>query len=190
MGNRVSAWFVPLPLDEADPRKQLERLTQTTAELKESKQAVGAETLTQVADWTPSTLLSLGARNMTRLLPFNLVVTNVPGPQIPLYMMGARMIDSFPNIPLTDNLALGIALFSYDGRICWGFNADFDLVPDLELFVSFVEESFREIQRAAGIEPPRPETERRGGERRAAEARGGAAEESSGRPGNGTGANA
>ena len=166
LGNRVSAWFVPLPLDEPDPCKQLERISQKTAELKESKQAVGADALTKVADWTPSTLLSLGARNMTRLLPFNLVVTNVPGPQIPLYMMGAKMIDSFPNVPLTDNLGLGIALFSYDGRICWGFNADYDLVPDLDAFVGFIEESFREIQRAAGITPKEPTRERReaGGE--------------------------
>jgi WS/DGAT/MGAT family acyltransferase len=169
LGNRVSAWFVPLPLDEEDPRKQLERITQTTAELKEAKQAVGASALTQVADWTPSTLLSLGARNMTRLLPFNLVVTNVPGPQIPLYMMGAKMVDSFPNVPLADNLGLGIALFSYDGRIYWGFNADYDLVPDLDLFVGFVEESFREIQRAAGIEPKRPSARPPGVERSPAE---------------------
>jgi WS/DGAT/MGAT family acyltransferase len=160
LGNRVSAWFVALPLDEPDPCKQLERITQRTAELKESKQAVGAEALTQVADWTPSTLLSLGARNVARLLPFNLVVTNVPGPQIPLYMMGARMVDSFPNVPLTDNLGLGIALFSYDGRICWGFNADYDLMPDLAAFVGFIEDAFRDLQQAAGIEPKQPVTER------------------------------
>ena len=87
--------------------------------------------LTQVADWTPSTLLALGARNATRLLPFNMVVTNVPGPQVPMYLLGARMLEAYPHVPLADRLGLGIALLSYDGRLDWGFNADYDLVPDL-----------------------------------------------------------
>ena len=87
--------------------------------------------LTQAADWTPSTLLALGARNATRLLPFNMVVTNVPGPQVPMYLLGARMLEAYPHVPLADRLGLGIALLSYDGRIGWGFNADYDVVPDL-----------------------------------------------------------
>jgi WS/DGAT/MGAT family acyltransferase len=153
-GNRVSAWMVDLPIGEPDPRKQIERIARRTAELKESKHAVGAEVLTQVAEWTPSALLSLGARNVTRLLPFNMVVTNVPGPQIPMYMLGARMLEVYPHVPLTDNLGLGIALLSYDGKLYWGFNADYDLVPDLSGFVDTVRESFEEIRRLVhGITP-------------------------------------
>jgi WS/DGAT/MGAT family acyltransferase len=149
LGNRVSAWVVPLPLDEDDPREQLTAIAGRTAELKESKSAVGAEVLTQVAEWTPSQLLALGARNATRLLPFNLVVTNVPGPQLPMYMAGAPMLEVYPHVPLTDNLGLGIALLSYNGRIHWGFSADWDVVPDLDVFVQDTKDSLAELLRAA-----------------------------------------
>jgi WS/DGAT/MGAT family acyltransferase len=149
LGNRVSAWLIPLPVDEADPREQLRRIGEKTQELKESKQAVGAEVLTQAAEWTPSTLLALGARNATRLLPFNMVVTNVPGPQVPMYLHGARLLETYPHVPLVDQLGLGIALLSYDGKIGWGFNADYDLVPDLDQFVEDVRSSFAALQREA-----------------------------------------
>ena len=144
MGNRVSAWMVPMPLAERDPLRRLDKISETTARLKESKQALGAEMLTQVAEWTPSTLLSLGARMATRALPFNLVVTNVPGPQVPLYLLGAKMLDNYGFIPLTDYLCLGVVLFSYAGKLCWGFTAEWDLLPDLHDFVSDIEASFRE----------------------------------------------
>jgi WS/DGAT/MGAT family acyltransferase len=150
-GNRVSAWIVPLPVGESDPLEQLKAISRRTAELKNSKQAVGAEVLTQVAEWTPATLLSLGARNATRLLPFNLVVTNVPGPQLPLYLLGARMEQIYPYVPLADNLGLGIALFSYDGTLAWGFNADYGLVPDLDQFVQAIRDSFQALREAAGV---------------------------------------
>ena len=97
-------------------------------------------------------MLALGARNISRVLPCNIVVTNVPGPQIPLYMLGARMLETYPLVPLVDNLGLGIALMSYDGKLCWGFNADYDLVPDLEIFQGFVREAFDALREAAGAE--------------------------------------
>lgn len=149
LGNRVSAWILDLPLDEADPEKQLERISKRTAELKESKQAVGADILTQVAEWTPATLLSLGARNATRLLPFNTVVTNVPGPQFPMYMLGARLIEVYPHVPLVDNLGLGIALLSYDGELHWGVNADYGRVPDLDAFIDDLESAYQELRNLA-----------------------------------------
>ena len=149
LGNRVSAWVLPLPLDEEDPRDRLRRISERTSELKDSRSAVGAEILTQVAEWTPSNLLALGARNVTRLLPFNLVVTNVPGPQFPMYMAGAKMLEVFPHVPLAGNLGLGIALLSYDGRIHWGFNADYDVVPDLEDFVADTRDALAELLRSA-----------------------------------------
>jgi diacylglycerol O-acyltransferase / wax synthase len=148
LGNRVSAWVVPLPLDQDDPREQLAVIAGHTAELKDSKSAVGAEMLTQVAEWTPSQLLALGARNATRLLPFNMVVTNVPGPQIPMFMAGARMTEVFPHVPLADNLGLGVALLSYNGKIHWGFNADWDGLPDLDLFVQDTKDALAELLRA------------------------------------------
>jgi WS/DGAT/MGAT family acyltransferase len=158
LGNRVSAWVIELPIGEPDPRVQLERISRRTAELKDSKQAVGAELLTQAAEWTPSTLLALGARNATRLLPFNMVVTNVPGPQLPMYLLGARMLEVYPHVPLVDHLGLGVALLSYNGTLGWGFNADYDLVPDLDGFVDATRAAFAELRGiAAGlVAAPRP----------------------------------
>jgi WS/DGAT/MGAT family acyltransferase len=154
LGNRVSAWVVELPVGEPDPGRRLERIRRRTAELKSSKQAVAAEMLTQAAEWTPSTLLALGARNVTRLLPFNMVVTNVPGPQLPMYMLGAEMESVYPHVPLIDQLGLGVALLSYNGRLHWGFNADYDLVPDLDAFVGATLAAFEELRAVAGEAAP------------------------------------
>jgi WS/DGAT/MGAT family acyltransferase len=145
LGNRIAAWMVPLPLGDADPVCRLAKIRKTTEHLKDSKQALSAAVLTQVGEWTPTTLLSLGGRLATRVLPFNLVVTNVPGPQVPLYMLGAKMVDTFGFLPLIDSLGLGVVLFSYAGKLCWGFTGDWDLLPDLRDFVDDVEASFREL---------------------------------------------
>jgi diacylglycerol O-acyltransferase len=165
LGNRVSAWIVPLPLAEPDPALRLSILAACTEELKQNRQAVAARVLTQAADWTPATLLALGARQATRQLPFHMVVTNVPGPQLPLYLLGSRMIEIYPVVPLLDGLGLGIALFSYDGKLCWGFNADYDLVPDLEPFVQLVREAADELlavaRRAQPLPKPGPKRRRR-----------------------------
>jgi WS/DGAT/MGAT family acyltransferase len=149
LGNQVAAWFVDLPLAERDPRRVMARIQETTARLKSSKDAMGAAVLTKVVSWSPSTLLTLGARLMPRAYPFNLVVTNVPGPQQPLYLLGARMLVNYGLVPLTDYLGLGIVIFSYDGSLSWGFNADWDLIPDLHDLVVATQESFRDLQRAA-----------------------------------------
>jgi len=149
LGNKVSAWMVDLPLAERDPRRALSRIREQTERLKSSKDALGAEVLTRVVSWTPSTLLSIGARMMTRAFPFNLVVTNVPGPQQPLYLLGSRMLANYGLVPLTDYLGLGIVIFSYDGQLSWGLNADWDLMPDLHDLVLYVGEAFRELQGAA-----------------------------------------
>lgn len=153
LGNRVSAWFLELPIGEPDPRQQLKQIRARSIELKESKQAVAASLLTDMAEWSSSTLLALGARNVTRMLPFNLVVTNVPGPQFPIYMLGAKMLETYPLVPLVDNLGLGIALMSYEGKLFWGFNADYDLLPDLPAIVRATRESFQELLRLAGGAP-------------------------------------
>ena len=157
LGNRVSAWMVPLPLSERDPRSALAKISEFTGELKESKSALGAEVLSQVGEWTPSTLLSLGSRMMLRALPFNLVVTNVPGPQLPLYMLGAQMLDNFGLIPLIDYLSLGIVLFSYNRQLCWGFTCDWDLLPELHDFVTDIAAAFDELRNAAGTLMPADE---------------------------------
>jgi diacylglycerol O-acyltransferase / wax synthase len=150
LGNRVSSWILRLPIGEPDPLRRIEMLNAETRQLKESRQALGVEMMMAVAEWTPSVLLSLGARAANG--PINMIVTNVPGPQLPLYLLGAELLESYPQVPLLENTGLGVALFSYNGRLCWGFNADYDLVPDLFVFVRQIQKAFDELARAAGVD--------------------------------------
>ena len=146
LGNRVTAWLVPLPLAERDPQKRLAHIRKTTERLKQSHEALGADSLFQVVEWLGSTPIALGARLFERNQPpFNLVVTNVPGPRRPLYLLGAQMLEAHPWVPLFGQLSVGIALFSYLRTLSWGFAADWDLVPDLHELVGAVEESFSEM---------------------------------------------
>jgi WS/DGAT/MGAT family acyltransferase len=150
LGNRVSAWMVDLPLADPDPMSRLETIRRQTEHLKETKQALGAETLTQVTEWTGSALLSIGARLMTFGTPFNTVITNVPGPRTPLYLLESRLLEIHPHVPIMGTLGLGIALFSHEGTLSWGYTGDWDLVPDLHALVVATEKSFAELRRAAG----------------------------------------
>jgi len=149
--NRASGWIMSLPIQERDPRRRLSKVRTTTKRLKESNQASGVEVLTQLAESVGSAAVSLGTRFASRLAPYNLIVTNIPGPQVPLFMLGARLRAGYPTVPLFENQGLGVATFSYAGQLCWGFNADWDLVPDLNEFVHAIEDSFRELAEAAGI---------------------------------------
>src|SRR5438309_988020 len=149
--NRASGWIMSLPIQERDPRRRLSKVRTTTKRLKESNQASGVEVLTQLAESVGSAAVSLGTRFASRLAPYNLTVTNTPGPQVPLYMLGARLRAGCPTVPLVRSQGLGVATFSYAGQLCWGFNADWDLVPDLNEFVHAIEDSFRELAEAAGI---------------------------------------
>jgi hypothetical protein len=125
------------------------------AERKGSHQARGTELIEEISEWTTPRLLGGMVRLMAQSRPYNLVVTNVPGPQIPLYLLGARMLEMYPLVPLFSDQGLGIALFSYAGSIFWGFNADRDLIPDLHDFVRAIEESFAELREAAAIHDTR-----------------------------------
>jgi diacylglycerol O-acyltransferase len=148
LGNRVSAWTVDLPIAERDPLARVAIVRQKTMELKESHAALGAETLGQVTEWTGAGLLSLAARLVNLGTPFNTVITNVPGPQNPLYLLESRLLEIHPHVPLMGTLGLGIALFSYDGTLSWGFSADWDLVPDLHQLVNATEDAFAELRAA------------------------------------------
>jgi diacylglycerol O-acyltransferase len=153
LGNRVAGWMVDLPIAERNPRKRLARIHETTAQLKESKQADGSEILTEMLEWTGPVLLGLAMRLAAQGGAFNMVVTNVPGPPHPLYLLGARMLEAYPLVPLSVNQGLGIALFSYAGKLHWGFNADWEVVPDLHDFVADVNASFAELSEAARTAP-------------------------------------
>jgi len=152
MGNRVSNMIAELPITESDPGTRLSRICQVMADLKESQQVRGTELFEQLSEWTTPALLTMVGRLMRTAHPYNIVVTNVPGPQFPLYLLGARMQQTFPLVPLFSDQGVGIALFSYNGRIGWGFNADRDLMPDLHDFVEAVRLSFDELKRAAGLD--------------------------------------
>jgi diacylglycerol O-acyltransferase len=149
-GNRVSSWFVDLPVAEADPLSHVHAIHAETQRLKESRQAIGMEMLMAAAEFAPSGILALGAGLASG--PVNIIVTNVPGPQFPLYMLGGQMLAMIPQVPLLENIGLGIALMSYDGNVFWGFTADYELVPDLRHFVDLIERSFAELASAAGVE--------------------------------------
>jgi WS/DGAT/MGAT family acyltransferase len=136
LGNHISAWTVPLPLDEDDPRRQLDRIRETTRQLKDSRQALAVETMMSVMDALPTQLLSLASRQAQGTV--NSIVTNVPGPQFPLYLLGAKLLAMYPQVPLMLGVGIGIALMSYDGKLCWGFNADAVKVPDLGDFVAAI----------------------------------------------------
>jgi len=156
LGNRVGAWIVDLPVATREPRHRLERLQSLTTALKSSQRATALEALAEVGNWVGSTAPSLAVHLALRARPFNLVVTNVPGPQLPLYLMGARMLGAYPQVPLFTNQGLGVAILSYAGKLHWGFNADWELVPDLRDFVYAIEEAFDELHKAATQERPRP----------------------------------
>lgn len=149
LGNRVTQIAAPLPVHIADPVARLHAVTETTKDLKESKQALGGEVLTAISEWTVPNLLVQAVRLAARTRPYNLIVTNVPGPQIPLYLLSAEMKTAYPVVPLFENLGVVVGLFSYNGGLFWGLNADWEHFPDLHDFVLDIEQSFRELQTAA-----------------------------------------
>jgi diacylglycerol O-acyltransferase len=145
LGNRISTIMVRLPLAEPDPRKRLEQLRDETRRLKESDNARAASLLIEATGWAPPTINRLLSRGMARPLIFNLVVSNVPGPQQPLYLLGRRIREIYPFVPLSpQNHALSIGMISYDGRIYFGLAGDRDVVPDLDDLATALREALRE----------------------------------------------
>lgn len=149
LGNRVSAMFVPLPVGEPDAERRLELVRDATRYLKEREQAVGATALLNLTEYAAPTLLGLGARVAHHQPFFNLVCTNVPGPQVPLYCLGGRMVEAYPMVPLSKNLSLGVAILSYCGTLHFGLLADRDQWADLEVLEAGLDESFAELHKIA-----------------------------------------
>jgi len=148
-GNRVSVWMVDLPVGEADPLEQVKHLHELTLELKQDRKALGMEMLMSAAEVAPTQMLALGMQFASG--PTNTIVTNVPGPQFPLYMLGSKLEAIIPQVPLMEGIGLGIALMSYDGRVFWGFTADYELVPDIEDFTAEIDGAFERLCAAAGV---------------------------------------
>ncbi|MGY1749872.1 WS/DGAT/MGAT family O-acyltransferase [Modestobacter sp. SYSU DS0511] len=151
-GNRVSSLLVDLPVGEPNPRVRLARISYAMRGLAPRSQSVGADTLSALSGFAPPTLHALGARaasGLSRRL-FNLVVTNVPGPQVPLYAGGARMVEVFPVVPLVRGQGLAIGLTSYDGTVYVGLNADRDSISDVEVLADLIEAEVGDLRGAAG----------------------------------------
>ncbi len=145
--NRVSAIFAELPVGIADPAACLASIRIQMAGLKESKQAVAGETLTSLSGFAPPMLLALGARVASKLpqRSLNTGTTNVPGPQFPLYLVGRRMLESFPYIPLFASVRVAVAIFSYDGALSFGVSGDYDTAPDISVLCAGIEHGLAQL---------------------------------------------
>jgi diacylglycerol O-acyltransferase / wax synthase len=149
LGNRISAMFAPLPVWCEDPVERLHVVTREMGDLKSSGQAVGAEILTKLTDFAPGTIASQAARLQPAQRFFNLVVTNVPGPQFPLYVLGRKMESFFPMVPLARRQALCVGIMSYNGQVNLGLVGDYDAMSDLDSFALDLEAATQEVIKTA-----------------------------------------
>jgi WS/DGAT/MGAT family acyltransferase len=160
LGNQVAAVMAPLPVGSEEPVTRYELIHHAMDEVKRSGQAVGAKALTDLTDLTsfaPPNIVSQASRIAVGRRWFNLVVTNVPGPQFPLYLLGREMQDMIPMVPLAPNQALGVAIMSYNGRIDFGLVGDYDVLYDLDDLAADFEIALAELAAAAGVHlTPRP----------------------------------
>jgi WS/DGAT/MGAT family acyltransferase len=153
LGNRISAMMAPLPIWCEDPVERLHLVTEIMGDLKGSGQAVGAELLTRIVDFAPTTIASQAARLQPAQRFFNLVVTNVPGPQFPLFVLGRQMESIFPMVPLARRQALCVGIMSYNGQVDFGLIGDYDAMADLESFGLDLENAIGELGAAtAGVQ--------------------------------------
>jgi WS/DGAT/MGAT family acyltransferase len=154
LGNRITSLFVSLPVDEPDAARRYERAAAAAEELKSGTQAKGGSTLIDLAGLAPPVLHSVVARSLFASRLFNVTVTNVPGPQQPLYAFGGRMREVFPLVPIAADHAVGIAVVSYAGEVVFGINVDRDTVPDVEALVLGIEDTLDELLALARAAAP------------------------------------
>ncbi len=147
LGNRVAFLMARLPVDESDPGRRFSRVVEVTRALKRGQVVEGGEILEEISDWTTTALFSSVARLAATTRSYNMVVTNVPGPSFSVEILGARMREIHPIVPLFANQGLGIALFSYAGGLFWGFHADRDALPDLHDLVELVQREFERMRK-------------------------------------------
>jgi len=155
LNNRVSAVLVNLPVSEPDPVNRLARLREQMDDLKNSRQAVGAQGLTGLAGFAAPTLLALGSR-LTFRFPQPLmqtVTTNVPGPRFPLYMLGRQLTEMHPYVPIASNIRISVGILSYLDQLNFGINADFDAVPDIGVLTGGIRQGFDELAARAASAP-------------------------------------
>jgi WS/DGAT/MGAT family acyltransferase len=144
LGNLVSLIVVDLPVDEDDPLARLDRIHSITSELKGSGYVDGAQAIIRIADGITPLAVPL-TQFVSRQIPMNLVITNIPGPPVPLYLLGARVLRTYPYVEVIDNEGLTIAVVSYDNRLYFGITSDRDVVPDLGRVAAGIETGFAEL---------------------------------------------
>lgn len=149
LGNRVSAMMAPLPVWCRDPVERLRVISERMGDLKHSRQAVGAKLLTELTGFAPPTIVHQAARLQSRQHFFNLVVTNVPGPQFPLYVLGRRMLDIFPMVPLAKNQAVCVGIMSYDGKVDFGLVGDYEAMAHLDALAAELEAALEDLASTA-----------------------------------------
>jgi WS/DGAT/MGAT family acyltransferase len=149
--NRVSAMIAALPVGIDDAEERLGAIRMQMDGLKESKQAVAGEVLTSLSGFAPSLLLALGTRVAMRVPQRNVntVTTNVPGPQLPLYARGRRMLEAFPFVPLASSVRVGVAIFSYNGMLNYGVTGDYDTASDIGILCGGIEMGMTELLKLA-----------------------------------------
>ena len=152
VGNQIMTWMIDLPVGHPDPRAQLRAIHRVTNKLKKSDRALGVKMLESFLRYTPG-LVSLAVRNAAG--PTNTLVTNIPGPQMALYQMGAKMLENYPIVPMLEQMGLGIGVMSYNGRMFWGVTVDKDIVPDVGAFMNALAKAIDAVEKAAGS-PPEP----------------------------------
>lgn len=153
-GNRIASMYAELPVGIADPKERLTAIRTQMDGLKASKQALAADVLTSLAGFQPPALAVAGARQASHTPnPVNTVATNVPGPQHPLYLLGRKMLDNYPYVPLASTMRIGTSVFSYDRYARFGVSGDYESMPDLDLFADALGEGLRELVAAAAREP-------------------------------------
>jgi WS/DGAT/MGAT family acyltransferase len=146
LGNQIAMWLVELPIGEEDPGTRYNLIKERTRNLKDTNQALGAATIVELSSGTPITLLSLANRVVgSKIRPFNMTVTNIPGPQFPMYLLESEMLGNYPMVPLWAQHGIGLALFSYNGKLLWGIQADYAALPDTQAFIEALHVSFREL---------------------------------------------
>jgi WS/DGAT/MGAT family acyltransferase len=150
LGNRVAAMWAPLPVGMTDPVQRLLRIRRAMDGIKDSGQAVGAQVITRLSGFAPPTIMAQAARLQARQRLFNVVVTNIPGPQLPLYVLGRELDAMYPMVPLAENTALGIAILSYNGQLNFGLTADYDALSDAETLADELRSTIEELVAAAG----------------------------------------
>ncbi len=153
---QVSGWLMPFPIDERHPRRRYARVQTATAYMKASKQILGPEMLFALGELAGPPLFGLGVRLVSWLAPYNLIVTNIRGPQSSFYLLGAPLREAYPVCPLFENQALAVALLSYNGKLFVGINADRDRLPDVHVLVEEMAASFSRLRGAAAAGKARP----------------------------------